>query len=308
MSLLCVRCILISFRVSPMKNSVGSLPLHLPESGHEGPVGGKGLSAAEDRGALPLAAALGYATGVAVALRERHGEKPAQTNGGPDRVPVGPLGPVLHPSERASPQAEQDSDIVAFGALLYELMTGSRPPQDVSRFVRKRVPLVGPDGVRTAATCLAVRCMAGDSQGMQRILTELRLYKLMAWQRNWRPTDSVKVAPGDASHLAPRVNPLSEVSKGVPSVTQQPPDLVVSAGQTQLLPNCEGQCPACGNSLIHRSRPRTCFENLLVATGIGLKRCDRCLYRYVVILGIVFTKRPRHVRRHSRDGSHAVAS
>jgi hypothetical protein len=289
-----------------LENSVGSLPIHLSELGPEELVGGKGLSAAVDRSALPLAAALGYAIGVAAALRERHGEKPAQTNGRPERVPAGPLGPVPHPSERASPQAEQGSDIVAFGALLYELMTGSRPLQDVSQFVRKRVPLVGPDGVRTAATCLAVRCMAGDSQDMQRILTELRLYSVIARQRSWRPTDSVKVASGDPSHITPPVNLLSEVSKGGPSVPQHPPDLLVSADQTQLLPYCVGQCPACGNSLIHRSRPRTCFENLLVATGISLKRCDRCLYRYVVILGIVFTKRPRHLRRHSREGSHAV--
>ena len=289
-----------------MENSVGSSQLHLSDLVPEKLVGGKGISAPVDSGVLPLATALGYAMGVAAALRERRGEIPAQSNGGPDHV--GPLGAVPHPSEPSSRQAEKDSDMVAFGALLYELMTGSKPPQDVSQFVVPSVPLVGAEGVRMAATRLSLRCMAGDPQGMQRILTELRLYKLMAWQRNWRPTDSVKVAPGDASHLAPRVNPLSEVSKGVPSVTQQPPDLVVSAGQTQLLPNCEGQCPACGNSLIHRSRPRTCFENLLVATGIGLKRCDRCLYRYVVILGIVFTKRPRHVRRHSRDGSHAVAS
>jgi hypothetical protein len=300
------------FRESPpLENSVGSLPLHLSESGPEKPVGGKGLSAAEERSGLPLATALGYATGVAAALRERHGEMPPHTSGGPDRVPVGP----------SSRQDEQDSDLVAFGALLYELMTGSRPPQDVSQVVLPRVPWVGAEGVRTAATRLALRCMAGEPQDMHRILMELRLYGVIARQSGWRPTDSVKVVPEHPANMPPRGNPLSEASEGGSSVPDQapnaivdskakpqphasvpPPEMIdparggpwfpVSADETQLLPFCDGECPACGGSFIHQCRPRTRFEYLLLAIGISLKRCHRCFYRYVVILGMVFTKRP----------------
>jgi hypothetical protein len=291
-----------------MENSVGSLPLHLSEPASERHVGGKGLSGAVDRSVLPLTTALGYATGVAESLRERRGETPAHTNGGPDLVPAGPLGAVRHSSANSSRQAEQDSDIVAFGALLYELMTGSKPPQDESQVALPRVPAVGAEGVRTAATRLALRCMAGHPQGMRRILMELRLYSVMTRQSDWRPTDSVKVAPSHPPHIPARVDPLLEASEGGPSIPDQPDTLLISEDQTQLRPYCEGHCPACGSSFIHRSRPRTSFEYLLIAAGISLRQCDRCLYRYIVILGIVFTKRPRHVRRRSREGSQAVTS
>jgi hypothetical protein len=197
---------------------------------------------------------------------------------------------------------------VAFGALLFELMTGSKPPQDASQLVVPSVPRVGPEGVRTAATRLSLRCMAGQTQGMQRILTELRLYSLMARQSNWRPIDSLKVASGHPARIPARVDPLLEASEGRPSSPDQPESLPVSDGQTQLRPYSEGHCPACGGSFIRRSRPRTSFEYLLITAGISLRQCDRCLYRYVVILGIVFTKRPRHVRRRPREGSDAAAS
>lgn len=59
--------------------------------------------------------------------------------------------------------------------------------------------------------------------------------------------------------------------------------------ELMLLPDVK--CPHCRETFVHRSRPRTHFEYLLLASGILLKRCHRCLYRYVVIFGIVFTKR-----------------
>jgi hypothetical protein len=254
-----------------MENSVASLYLHLSDLVPEKLVGGKGICAPVDRSVLPLDTALEYAMGVAAALREKHGEIPGQF--------------------------EKDSDIAAFGALLYELMAGSKPPQDVSQLVVPSVEWAGPEGVRTAATRLSLRCMTGDPQGMQRILTELRLYIVMVRQSGWRTSDSVRVGAGHPSNIPPRGSPVPEVSDG---------DL--SADQTQLLPCCKGQCPACGGSFIHRSHPRTLFEYFLTATGISLNRCERCFYRYVVILGIAFTKRPRHVRRRSPEGARAVAS
>jgi hypothetical protein len=133
-----------------------------------------------DRSVLPLTTALGYATGVAESLRERRGETPAHTNGAPDLVPAGPLDPVRHSSEHSSRQAEQDSDIVAFGALLYELMTGSKPPQDESQvrsaiaFRRWVLKECGPPPhAWRSAVWLAIR------KACDRILMELRLYSVI---------------------------------------------------------------------------------------------------------------------------------
>jgi len=270
------------FREPQLENSVGSVTLPQSESGPEKPVGGKSAAVA-DRSIPALATALGYATGVAAALCERYREMPADTGGAPDLVPAGPLDPVLHPCEHSTRQAEQDSDMVAFGALLYELMTGSKPPQDVSQFVVPSVPWVGAEGVRTVATRLALGCMAGEPQDMNRILMELRLYGVIARQSGWRPVGSVSKAKPQSHSTVPPPEMMDPARGG--------PWFPVSADQIELRPPCQGRCPACGGSFIHESRPRTRFEYLLIAAGISPKRCHRCFYRYVVILGMVFTKR-----------------
>jgi len=252
-----------------MENAAGSLPLHRSESESEEPV--DRLSAVGAGSVLPLATALGSATGVAAALRDRHGEIPVPTNDWSDGVRVGLRGAVLDGDEHSSQPSGQDSDIAAFGDLLYELMTGSRPPRDLSRVVLPRAR-VGAEGVRSAATRLALRCLAGERPNVQRILTEMRLYSLMARQ--------------SAASVHAKAKPQARLSGTGALRGAWHAD---GGDQTELL--CDAECPACGGSFVHRSRPRTRFEYLLLATGISLKRCHRCLYRYVAILGIVFPKR-----------------
>jgi len=256
-------------------------------------------------GVLSLAAALNYATGVAAGLRERHAEM----------CPHVPL-PPAHSSQPTG----RHSDIAAFGALLYELMAGSRPPRDLSQVVLPQVPQEGPEAVRTAATRLALQCLGAAGappENMQRILTEVRLYSLMARhdgrqrttamepavspsltaRRNPLPAMTGAAAPARARNTAasfqPKTGPRWPVDaypppKRAPSLN--PEWFVVPADRRASMLPSKIACPVCGGCFVHRSRPRTGFERLLMSTGIRLNRCHRCLYRYVSILGIVFTK------------------
>jgi hypothetical protein len=304
-----------------MENSISSLPVKMPQSGLENLVG-RDLSAAIGGVMLPLATALSYAASVAAALRERHGALCAQTKAGPDRVQVGRLGVVLLPPEHSSQRAEQDSDIMAFGALLYELTAGSRPPRDLSQVVVPRIATrEGLDGVRVAAMRLALQCLGatGDlPDSMQQVFTEVRLYSLMARQCG-QPAEWASSAvhaslpePPHSNQLAALTEvapPLADETVAIGQGTAQPvqaPDeyqspkvtqslaskwFVVPDGQTHLTTHSDVKCPLCHRRFVHRSRPRTLFECLLAATGIPLNRCHRCLYRYIAILGMVFTKR-----------------
>jgi hypothetical protein len=203
-------------------------------------------------------------------------------------------------AEHSSPRSERDADV------------GVRPPQDLSQVVVPGVLRVGPKGVRAAATRLALRCprVAGNPPvDMQRVLMEVRLYGLMARQSGWQSTTGGELAAGNPSvPPPPRANPLSSMAlaEGQKLAASFPPKtearplrvehrlgpewMVVPVDQTGSPPFIDVECPRCAASFVHRSRPRTRFECLLLAAGLSLNRCHRCLYRYVAILGIVFPK------------------
>jgi DNA-directed RNA polymerase subunit RPC12/RpoP len=307
-----------------MDNSASSL-LCRSESVPGRLVGGEGLSAstAGSGSVSLLASVLSYATGVAAALRERYGEMPADAEARPDRVPAGPRSAEMLPPEVSSQRTEQDADIVAFGALLYELMTGATPPRDLSQVTAPRGPRVGLEGVRTAATRLALRCLGAvgvPPDDMQQVLTEIRLYSLIARQNGRRHGTALQSAAGNASlppcgspSVPASVDPDPPAEDRNPAAIAQPeaqpphPPEVDTPSKTEpspvhawyAAPDCWNEskplpgvhCPACSSSFVYRSRPRTNFESLLVATGMRLNRCHRCLHRYLAFLGIVIAKK-----------------
>lgn len=255
-----------------------------------------------------LASVLSYATGVAAALRERHAAMPAQAETEPDGVHFPPTG--------------QEADIVAFGALLYELLTGSKPPRDLCQVAAPRGPRLGLAGVRTAATHLALRCLGAvgaPPDDLQQVLTEMRLYSLMARQNGRRSATAPRAGPeGDFVPLSGRPSLLTAAERdpsaedqnltaiAQPEVQPQQPPEADTPSQTEHSPVHEWfmasderaestplpgvHCPTCSSSFVHPSRPRTKFEFLLVAAGIRLNRCHRCLYRYFAFLGMVIAK------------------
>jgi hypothetical protein len=257
-------------------------------------------------GAVPLATALSYATGVAAELRDR------QTN----------IRPGTLPRDRSFRQNGENSDLAAFGAMLYELIAGSKPPRDLSNVLLPRVPQAGPDRVRASATRLALQCLGVEGHtpaDMQQVLTEMRLYSLMARQNSYqqRARSGQQALPSPQFENSSSTLPESGIraSRHESNAVFQPkrqsqtladadfsPRLAASPypgwfalppdpPEWQLLPDV--RCPLCGGTYVHRSRARTPFEHLLVASGILLKRCHRCLHRYVEIMGIVFPKRTR---------------
>jgi len=277
----------------------------------EEPVGGACLAAIMADGILPLATALGYATEVAATLRELHAEGRGHGEVGPDHVHVGTRGAVLLPPRAQSRRADQYSDVVAFGALLYELMTGSEPPQDLSTVATPLRPRLGPQGVRTAATRLALRCLGAASDAaphIQQALTEVRLYSLLAGQSDWqfaaeegRPkVDDSPPIVQDGESLraaaemgAPSANQPCALAPPAPSLESStdlkrylvPPEQVPPP-----LPPSDIKCPNCGSLSVFRSRPRGFFERLLERTGMRLYRCHRCPYRYVWVFKVACTK------------------
>lgn len=291
-----------------MDNSVNSL-LCRSESMPDKFVAGEGPSATAGGSVSLLASVLGYATGVVAALRERHAAMPAEA----EPVPGG-----VH-----FPRTGQEADIVAFGALLYELLTGSKPQRDLSQVAAPRGPRVGPAGVRTAATNLALRCLGAvgtPPDDLQQVLTEIRLYSLLARQNGRRSAtvlqpgadnDSVPISgpphglaavdrdrPAEEQSLTAVTKPETQLQRhpevDAPSHREHSPVhewFIASDDMAESMPLPGVHCPTCSSSFVHPSRPRTKFEHLLVAAGIRLHRCHRCLYRYFAFLGMVITKK-----------------
>jgi len=226
----------------PVESSAG-LPQPSPSpSGRPEPAPDVCLAELPRDGVLPLATALGYATDVATALRELHAEGRAHGEAGPDDVRVGPRGAVLPPPPASSRRGDQRADMVAFGALLFELVTGSKPPRDLSSVAVPLAPRVGSEGLRAAAIRLALRCLGAASDPaphMQQALMEVRLYSLMARQSDWRVAVAA-TPPPSGEGPSPEV-----VEAEAPSVERLA--AVAPLGAEQML--AEAQPPLAGEPL-----------------------------------------------------------
>jgi len=212
-------------------------------------------------GALPLEVALDWAADIASALRELHGAGREHGAVAADSVMLGPSGASLRSPRERSDEAGQRGDVGAFGALLYEMVAGRKPGGGIESSLA--VARQGPEGLRRSASCLALRCQApeGSRPNMQQVLTEIRLFRVLARQCETPP----EAAPE-------RCLPVARPASTLPA----PSGL---------------RCPRCGG-FAHFSRARTLFEGLLDVLGIRLQRCLRCHYRYGVVLGIIFSRNP----------------
>jgi hypothetical protein len=262
-------------------------------------------------GALPLGYALRCATDIASNLRDLHEEGRLHGSVSANSVVVTESGARLLPPNGQARYAVAGADVSAFGALLYEMVTGAKPSPRATPPLPAITSRNTPKGLQLAATRLASKCLRSTSNSlgeMQNVLTEVRLLGLQSsiWQKP--PAFQPLRAPAvwERRALAPAVpqQPASSPRRcGATSFTPVPREgfMAVKDDDTMEPPTSEINCPVCGVPYVHPSRSSTWFEALLGAWRMPTLRCHRCLHRYVVIFGrFKFSKLSPPNRRSSK--------
>ena len=153
-------------------------------------------------GALPVDEALRYATSLAQTLRRMHQERAVCGCLDPDHIVwnkngvklvqngAGGLTPYLSPEQVRGETADARSDIFAFGAIVYELLSGrkahpARDPEELKNEILERSP-APLAGVPEEISSLVSRCLEKRRedrwQRMNSVLIELKLANATARQ------------------------------------------------------------------------------------------------------------------------------
>ncbi len=197
---------------------------------------------------------------------------------------LAPAGAVLLPPGSRSRQAKRASDIAAYGAVLHELVTGSKHSAGSSPSMPPRVPHTGQKGIQAAAIRLASKCLRATGSGleMRGILTEVRLLSVLArmYETGSIPRGGQEPEPAPQVREAPKSG-LRAVSQ---SIARLPKDGFLARQHSELAEpaTSELRCPKCRGSYVHPSRPRTRVEEVITSWGVPLLRCHRCFHRYLV--------------------------
>jgi len=248
-----------------------------------------------------LGYALRCATDVASSLRDLHDAGRLHGSVNANSVVVTKTGAQLLPPNGHARHAVAGADVSAFGALLYEMVTGAKPSPRATPPLPAVAPCNTPKGLRIAATRLASKCIRSTSSSfteMRKVLTEVRLLGVQsgiqrkppafepltapaAWERRRPEAPTAPAAPPRPASSPPRRGAAN------PVFTTVPPEgfLAVKNVDTVDSPPSEINCPVCGVPYVYPSRPKTWFEMLLGAWGMPTLRCHRCLHRYVAIFG-----------------------
>jgi hypothetical protein len=271
----------------------GSLTSNFPISGAPEPVRDGTLADALAAGRVPLSRALEYAVQVGRELRAMHAAGLTHGKVSSAHIGLGKAGAQL--LEPAADGGDPTSDVRGWGAVLYEIVIGTRPL--ISAAPEATQQTGGRSSIRPAARRLALRCLAhpGSPPSMQQALTEIRLLALLARQYRMHddgtsPMSPFLVPPVPANPRATRLARLSalpppaEADSG--TKTSGLPDLTEADGAAG-----SGPCPRCDGAAISASQPRSRFERGLAWAGVPFCRCHRCYHRWIVIAGHRIGKR-----------------
>jgi hypothetical protein len=251
-------------------------------------------------GPLPLAAGLRCAGEIADELRDLHERTKAYGRLTASSILMTGSGAHLLPLPDYADGAMRQRDIEAFGAVLYQVLTGTAAPATLTAVdlgVHAAPP--GPSRLRTAAMKLALRCLAPKETplSMQQVTTELRLLDLMLGQYETTTGEGRQPAPAEPAPMAhapggARPEP-TDLGHSLPSTGETGAVPLVPLGPDSFgRPEEEakgepqpagGNCPKCDSSVVYVSRARSRFERMLERWQVPICRCYRCYHRYVVV-------------------------
>jgi hypothetical protein len=253
-------------------------------------------------GRLPLATALKYACGIAKSLRDLHRDRQVHGSVNAACVALQPSGAELMRPRKNREAGGAAGDIAAFGGLLYEMLTGSRPPTGASASTyHSGGPRTGPGAVRSAAIRLAGRCLdpLNVPVSMQHLTNEIRVLSVLAHQYetigNRLPASPIPTRAAPSPPFLVSSQPIvKSTTLGPTNETPMAPGGPDTFGRVQErraeLAPVGNRCPKCESTAVYVSRPRSRFENLLVRWNIPIIRCHRCYHRYLIFSCIKFSK------------------
>jgi hypothetical protein len=251
-----------------------------------------------ESGRLNLGQALRYAADVADILRGLHEDGRMHGSVNTKSVVVGEEGAILLPPNGNVRSNIPATDISAFGAMLYEMVTGIKPSLEMTPQPPPTQMLSGEEGIQAAATRLASKCLCSVSNSpreMQNVLTEILLLSLRAkvYEKKSQPAPSAEPASQVAFAAAGARSvegsaPPRRMKSSEPVGFSAPP--VYGYFATKVPDRSEPapsgiKCPKCGVPYVYPSRARNWFEHLLATWKSPPMRCHRCLHRFISVLG-----------------------
>jgi serine/threonine protein kinase len=198
--------------------------------------------------------------------------------------------PYSAPEQLDGKRDEPRSDLFALGAVLYEMLAGSKAfpgdtRADLPTAIREAQPppLAGvPEGlVRLVSKCLE-KSPDRRWQSAQLVLLELKLLRTEMRVDAWASKGEPRLGTRLEGRRFPRV--LDMVPVFSPAQTGE-------AGEPPLpLNRAPERCPKCGAEDVHPSRPRGSVEESLADLKVRFQRCHRCYQRFMRVAFLSITR------------------